>query len=32
VDEALSALVDAVEAWRGLNDRRDDLTLVCIDL
>ena len=32
VDQVLSALVDALEAWRGLNERRDDVTLVCIDL
>lgn len=32
VKEVAQSLVGAMDAWRGINERRDDVTLVCIDL
>ncbi|PIT71407.1 PP2C family protein-serine/threonine phosphatase [Limnohabitans sp. G3-2] len=32
VNEVVESLVVAMDTWRGTNERRDDLTLVCIDL
>jgi len=32
VKEVVESLVVAMDTWRGTNERRDDVTLVCIDL
>jgi len=32
VNEVAKNLVVAMDTWRGINERRDDVTLVCIDL
>ena len=32
VHEVVKSLRDAMDTWRGIHERRDDVTLVCIDL
>ena len=32
VNEVLESLMEAMDTWRGIHERRDDVTLVCIDL
>lgn len=32
VHEVVESLLVAMDAWRGIHERRDDITLVCIDL
>lgn len=32
VNEVLESLLAAMDTWRGIHERRDDVTLVCIDL
>jgi serine phosphatase RsbU (regulator of sigma subunit) len=32
VKEVAESLLVAMDAWRGIHERRDDVTLVCIDL
>ena len=32
VNEVVESLMNAMDTWRGIHERRDDVTLVCIDL
>jgi serine phosphatase RsbU (regulator of sigma subunit) len=32
VNEVVESLVVAMDTWRGIHERRDDVTIVCIDL
>jgi len=32
VTEVADELIRAMDSWRGVNERRDDVTVICIDL